>query len=43
MSSSTVNIRTRDNIVHGEFSIDQVIERFQKLKTTRIINSEDSF
>lgn len=43
MSSSTVNIRTRDNIVHGEFSIEQVAERFQKLKTSRILNSEDSF
>lgn len=43
LASETVNIRTRDNVVHGEFSVREVAERFQKLKDTRVLNSEDSF
>lgn len=38
-----VNVRTRDNKVHGEKSIDDVIVQFKSLAKTRIINSEDDF
>ncbi|KAI5743827.1 hypothetical protein M8J77_022616 [Diaphorina citri] len=40
-SSNTVNVRTRDNIVHGEFSVDDVITRFGKLKENRTLKSEE--
>ena len=40
-TNSNVNVRTRDNKVHGEKSIDYVIEKFQQLASQRIINSED--
>ncbi|XP_022109514.1 threonine--tRNA ligase, cytoplasmic-like isoform X3 [Acanthaster planci] len=43
MTNKTVNVRTRDNKVHGEHSLDAVIARFQALKETRALNSEDSF
>lgn len=39
----TVNVRTRDNKVHGEFSIDDVIERFQHLSATRSAAAEERF
>ncbi|XP_050530227.1 threonine--tRNA ligase 1, cytoplasmic isoform X1 [Daktulosphaira vitifoliae] len=42
-SGSTVNVRTRDNIVHGEFSIEETIQRLVKLKTSRTNNSEVEF
>ncbi|GJQ78393.1 Aats-thr [Trypoxylus dichotomus] len=31
-SRSTVNVRTRDNVVHGELSIDDVIEKFKSIR-----------
>ena len=40
-TNDTVNVRTRDNKVHGEYSIEDVIKKFQELAQTRIINSED--
>lgn len=42
-TSGTVNVRTRDNKVHGEHSIDRVIEKFSELTKNRVLNSEDSF
>ncbi|KAL0278422.1 UNVERIFIED_CONTAM: hypothetical protein PYX00_000249 [Menopon gallinae] len=42
-TAETVNVRTRDNKVHGEFTLDQVISKFQRLKNERIQNSEDNF
>ncbi|PSN51228.1 Threonine--tRNA ligase [Blattella germanica] len=42
-SASTVNVRTRDNIVHGEFSVDTAVQKFQSLKEKRIQNSETEF
>jgi len=41
--SGTVNIRTRDNVVHGEKTISQVIERFNLLREQRLKDSEESF
>ena len=40
-TNGNVNVRTRDNKVHGEKSIDFVIQKFQHLASQRIINSED--
>ena len=42
-SSNTVNVRTRDNKVHGEKTIDQVLEKFAFLAKERIKDSEDEF
>lgn len=42
-SGNTVNVRTRDNNVHGEFSIEETIQRLIKLKTSRTNNSEVEF
>lgn len=41
-SSQTVNVRTRDNVVHGEVSVDDLIEKFKNLKDNYIQN-EDAF
>jgi len=41
--NGTVNIRTRDNVVHGERTIQQVIDRFSVLREQRIKESEESF
>ncbi len=42
-TNTTVNVRTRDNKVHGEHSVDTVIERFQKFKANKVLDSEDAF
>merc|ERR1712079_949423 len=39
--NGTVNIRTRDNKVRGEKSIEQVKELFKELSEKRILNSEE--
>lgn len=31
----TINVRTRDNVIHGELSIDAVINKLNKLVYTR--------
>ena len=36
-----MNIRTRDNKVRGEKSIEQVKELFKELSEKRILNSEE--
>merc|ERR1712110_1343243 len=40
-SNRTVNVRTRDNKVHGEFTLDAVAAKFNELATERIIKSEE--
>lgn len=42
-AAGTVNVRTRDNKVHGEFTLDDVIGKFRRLKSERTQNSEDNF
>lgn len=42
-TSNTVNVRTRDNNVHGEFNIEETIQRLQKLKISKTNNSEIEF
>merc|ERR1712038_2025926 len=41
VANRTVNVRTRDNKVHGEFSLEAVLDKFQELAEQRILKSED--
>lgn len=34
-TNNTVNVRTRDNVVHGELSLDDIMKKFDNLKTSR--------
>merc|ERR1719511_252484 len=40
-TNKTVNVRTRDNKVHGEFTLEAVLDKFQELAQQRILKSED--
>uniref|UniRef100_A0A1A7WB97 threonine--tRNA ligase n=1 Tax=Iconisemion striatum TaxID=60296 RepID=A0A1A7WB97_9TELE len=42
-TSNTVNVRTRDNKVHGERSVEACIERLKQLKASRSKNAEEEF
>uniref|UniRef100_A0A8C2DT77 threonine--tRNA ligase n=1 Tax=Cyprinus carpio TaxID=7962 RepID=A0A8C2DT77_CYPCA len=42
-SSDTVNVRTRDNKVHGERSLMDCMERLKELKASRSRNAEEEF
>uniref|UniRef100_A0A6Q2YZJ6 threonine--tRNA ligase n=1 Tax=Esox lucius TaxID=8010 RepID=A0A6Q2YZJ6_ESOLU len=42
-ASETVNVRTRDNKVHGERSVKDCMERLQQLKASRSRNAEEEF
>nr|KAF6442524.1 hypothetical protein HJG63_018883 [Rousettus aegyptiacus] len=42
-SGGTVNIRTRDNKVHGERTVGETIERLQQLKRFRSKQAEEEF
>lgn len=39
----TVNVRTRDNKVHGEVSIDVLIDKFRSFKVKRDLKAEENF
>lgn len=41
-TSETVNVRTRDNKVHGEVSVDELISKLNKIRDDFLIG-EDSF
>ncbi|TRZ21434.1 hypothetical protein HGM15179_005655 [Zosterops borbonicus] len=42
-ANSAVNVRTRDNKVHGEISVSSAIEKLKKFKTSQILNAEEEF
>uniref|UniRef100_A0AAY4DZC7 threonine--tRNA ligase n=1 Tax=Denticeps clupeoides TaxID=299321 RepID=A0AAY4DZC7_9TELE len=42
-ASDTVNVRTRDNKVHGERTVSDCIERLKQLKAGRARNAEEDF
>ena len=42
-TSDTVNVRTRDNKVHGEKSLSALLERFWELKLNKKADSEEEF
>jgi len=41
VDNRTVNVRTRDNKVHGEFTLEAVLDKFQELAVQRILKSEE--
>ena len=43
VANNTLNVRTRDNKVHGEHPIDHVIQRFKEFVETRINDAEEKF
>ena len=40
-NNRTVNVRTRDNKVHGEHTLDAVLGKFRELAEDRILRSEE--
>ena len=40
-ANGTVNVRTRDNKVHGERSVDQIKKIFGQLSEKRVLNWEE--
>ncbi|XP_005521510.1 PREDICTED: threonine--tRNA ligase, cytoplasmic [Pseudopodoces humilis] len=42
-ANNAVNVRTRDNKIHGEISVSSAIEKLKKLKTSQIPNAEEEF
>ncbi|NXD83473.1 SYTC2 ligase, partial [Halcyon senegalensis] len=42
-ANNAVNVRTRDNKVHGEISVSSAIEKLKKLKSSFILNAEEEF
>ncbi|XP_003738717.1 threonine--tRNA ligase, cytoplasmic [Galendromus occidentalis] len=42
-TAGTANVRTRDNKVHGEFSIKDISQRFAKLRQEKSKDSENDF
>ena len=42
-ANNTVNVRTRDNKIHGEISITDLIEKFKNFKLEKTINAEEIF
>ena len=43
MNNSTLNVRTRDNKVHGEHKVDYVIEKLNHFRDAQTVNTEDEF
>lgn len=41
--TNSVNVRTRDNKVHGELTVDEVMARLTLLKQSRCRNAEEVF
>ncbi|NXF50228.1 SYTC2 ligase, partial [Oceanites oceanicus] len=42
-TNNAVNVRTRDNKVHGEISVTSAIEKLKKFKSSHIPNAEEEF
>jgi len=40
-ANKTVNVRTRDNKVHGEFTLEAVLDKFRELDRERVLKSEE--
>ncbi|XP_076761471.1 threonine--tRNA ligase isoform X1 [Xylocopa sonorina] len=43
LNAGTVNVRTRDNVVHGEVAVDVLIEKFKLFKARKDNNCEEKF
>lgn len=42
-TSGSVNVRTRDNKIHGEVGLEELIAKFDAFKANRVINAEEVF
>ncbi|XP_009884085.1 PREDICTED: probable threonine--tRNA ligase 2, cytoplasmic [Charadrius vociferus] len=42
-ANNAVNVRTRDNKIHGETSVSSAIEKLKKFKSSRVQNAEEEF
>jgi threonyl-tRNA synthetase len=43
LQNQTVNVRTRDNKVHGEHAVTHVLERFKFFSESKIVDPEEKF
>ncbi|XP_021360533.1 threonine--tRNA ligase, cytoplasmic-like isoform X2 [Mizuhopecten yessoensis] len=43
VTNKTANVRTRDNKVHGENTIDNIVTRFLALKESKCLDAEEKF
>ena len=43
IANESVNVRTRDNKIHGEIKVTDLIEKFKKFQQERTINAEEVF
>ena len=43
MANGSVNVRTRDNKVHGEISVADLIAKFEHFKVDRVKHAEEGF
>jgi len=41
--NETVNIRTRDNKVHGEHSVTHVLQRFKHFTDSKVLDADEKF
>lgn len=41
-NSNTVNVRTRDNVIHGEVTVDGLIEKLRRFQEEHV-KSENEF
>ncbi|XP_027427120.1 threonine--tRNA ligase 2, cytoplasmic isoform X4 [Zalophus californianus] len=42
-TNNAVNVRTRDNRIHGEISVTSAIDKLKNLKKSRTLNAEEDF
>ncbi|XP_013913089.1 PREDICTED: threonine--tRNA ligase, cytoplasmic-like [Thamnophis sirtalis] len=42
-ASNAINVRTRDNKIHGEVSVPLALQKLQKLKDSRTLHAEEEF
>ncbi|XP_019856663.1 PREDICTED: threonine--tRNA ligase, cytoplasmic-like [Amphimedon queenslandica] len=43
VAGQTVNVRTRDNVVHGEVTLDRLVARLKELKESRTLEDTGGF
>ncbi len=43
ITNKSVNVRTRDNKIHGECSLTDLIDKFKRFKESKILNAEEVF
>jgi len=41
--NGTVNIRTRDNKVHGEHGVSHVLQRFTHFTDSKVLDADEKF